>query len=159
MKLQVADARSVEQLVELVKRGARPKYVFFWGHTPKIPGTIDHCCTSNWFPAPFEADGIRYSSTEHYMMAEKAMERVAQGSNRLLLVAMQHELGTPLFDPYLPLTPGSSYVRCAMRKQTPAERLKRIFGIDMGTRVLGMSDLRYWGGEPPPIARGAAAGG
>lgn len=72
MELQATDARSVEQLIELVKRGARPEYIFFWGHTPKVPGRIDHSCLSNWFPAPFEVDGVRYPTTEHYMMAEKA---------------------------------------------------------------------------------------
>lgn len=27
---------------------------------------------SQWYPAPFELDGERYATAEHYMMAEKA---------------------------------------------------------------------------------------
>ena len=72
MKPQATESRSVEQLIEVVRRGARPEYVFFWGHTPKVRGRIDHSCLSNWYSAPFEVDGIRYPTTEHYMMAEKA---------------------------------------------------------------------------------------
>ena len=72
MKTPVSKARSVEDLIEHIKRGVRLKYVFFWGHTPRIPGRIDPSCLSNWFPAAFQIDGIRYPTTEHYMMAEKA---------------------------------------------------------------------------------------
>jgi ribA/ribD-fused uncharacterized protein len=66
------DIRSINEIIEYYQRGLRPKYVFFWGHTPKIPGTIDQSCLSNWFPAPFLLEGIEYPTTEHYMMAEKA---------------------------------------------------------------------------------------
>ncbi len=64
--------RSVQELVDVVARGVRPKYVFFWGHKPKVPGRVDHSCLSNWYPAWFELNGIEYPTTEHYMMAEKA---------------------------------------------------------------------------------------
>ena len=66
------DIRTVDELVALVESGARPKYVFFWGHTPKVPGRTDQSCLSNWFPAKFTVDGVAYPTTEHYMMAEKA---------------------------------------------------------------------------------------
>ncbi|EGQ77772.1 NADAR family protein, partial [Neisseria macacae] len=33
---------------------------------------IDKAVFSQWYPAPFEIDGIRYATAEHYMMAEKA---------------------------------------------------------------------------------------
>jgi ribA/ribD-fused uncharacterized protein len=72
MKPHAATSRSIEDLIEFTKRGVRPKYVYFWGHTPKIPGRIDQSCLSNWFPAVFHIDGTRYSTIEHYMMAEKA---------------------------------------------------------------------------------------
>ena len=72
MKPQSADARSVEELLAIIKRGARPKYVFFWGHKPKVPGRVDRSCLSNWFPSPFVVDGVRYPTTEHFMMASKA---------------------------------------------------------------------------------------
>ncbi|MDK2124941.1 NADAR family protein [Parachitinimonas caeni] len=52
--------------------GARPKYLLFWGHTPKRAGVVDQSCLSQWFPAVFNIDGIRYPTAEHYMMAQKA---------------------------------------------------------------------------------------
>ncbi|MGD9368633.1 MAG: NADAR family protein [Desulfobacteraceae bacterium] len=65
-------ARCRKELEDLIAQGARPKYLFFWGHTPKVNGRIDQSCLSNWFPAPFFIDSARYPTTEHYMMAEKA---------------------------------------------------------------------------------------
>ncbi len=72
MKPQAANSRSLEDLLRYTKKGVRPKYVFFWGHTPKVPGRVDQSCLSNWFSSAFEIDGVRYPTTEHYMMAEKA---------------------------------------------------------------------------------------
>lgn len=73
MKPHAANSRSIGDLVKLTKRGVRPKYVFFWGHTPKVPGRVDQSCLSNWFPAKFQIESTNYSTTEHYMMAEKAL--------------------------------------------------------------------------------------
>ena len=66
------DARSISDLKTIVSSGSRPKFVFFWGHTPKVRGQIDQSCLSNWFPAKFSVAGIEYPTTEHFMMAEKA---------------------------------------------------------------------------------------
>jgi ribA/ribD-fused uncharacterized protein len=66
------DTRSLEDLTALANSGVHPKYLFFWGHTPKILGQIDQSCFSNWFPAEFTLDGTTYPTTEHHMMAEKA---------------------------------------------------------------------------------------
>ena len=66
------DARSVDELGTLVASGARPKYVFFWGHTPRVPGQIDQSCLSNWFASKFSKEDIEYPTTEHFIMAEKA---------------------------------------------------------------------------------------
>ncbi len=66
------DARSVEALTRLVANQTRTKYLFFWGHRPRVPDRIDHSCFSNWFPAKFTVDGVEYPTTEHFMMAEKA---------------------------------------------------------------------------------------
>ena len=71
-KIRAEAVRSVGELNTLVGSGVRPKYVFFWGHTPKVPGRIDQSCLSNWFPAKLTVNGIEYPTTEHYMMAEKA---------------------------------------------------------------------------------------
>lgn len=70
MKPEVA--RTKEALIQSVEAGHSPKYVFFWGHTPKVPGKIDQSCLSNWFPSEFTVEGALYRTMEHYMMAEKA---------------------------------------------------------------------------------------
>lgn len=63
---------SIDWLKDQVKNGTEVKYYFFWGHTPKIPGTVDKSCLSQWFPASFKVEGIVYPTAEHWMMAEKA---------------------------------------------------------------------------------------
>lgn len=49
-----------------------PKYLYFWGHTPRQAGEVDKSCFSQWFPAAFTAGGETYPTAEHWMMAEKA---------------------------------------------------------------------------------------
>jgi len=63
---------TVEALQHALAGGLRPKYLYFWGHRPRVPGQIDKSCLSNWYPASFEVDGQAYPSVEHYMMASKA---------------------------------------------------------------------------------------
>lgn len=62
----------LKQLQRQVSAGKRPHFVFFWGHTPARSGALGRECFSQWYPAPFEVDGRRYPTAEHYMMAEKA---------------------------------------------------------------------------------------
>ena len=60
---------------DLVRRqmaGESFNWLFFWGHTPKVVGRVDAACLSQWYPAPFEHEGVRYATAEHFMMAEKA---------------------------------------------------------------------------------------
>jgi ribA/ribD-fused uncharacterized protein len=68
----VLAARDVSSLAAAVAAGGHPKYLFFWGHTPKIDGAVGAWVLSQWYPAPFEVDGQRYLTAEHWMMAEKA---------------------------------------------------------------------------------------
>jgi len=65
-------ARDVRSLAAAMAAGARPKLLFFWGHTPKVDGAVGAWVLSQWYPAPFEVDGVRYFTAEHWMMAEKA---------------------------------------------------------------------------------------
>jgi ribA/ribD-fused uncharacterized protein len=67
-----APPTSTEELLHLVRSGTRVKYLFFWGHRARPDGTLGPSCLSQWWPAPFEADGVRFSSAEHYMMWRKA---------------------------------------------------------------------------------------
>lgn len=67
-----ARARAREELAALVAAGARPKYLLFWGHRPRPDGGVGAECLSQWWPAPFTVDGVRYATAEHWMMAGKA---------------------------------------------------------------------------------------
>jgi ribA/ribD-fused uncharacterized protein len=62
----------LEDLQQRVLGGWQPKYVFFWGHTPARDGELGKECFSQWYPAPFELEGARFPSAEHYMMWSKA---------------------------------------------------------------------------------------
>jgi len=61
----------VDDLRELVRAGHRPNFLFFWGHAAKS-GTLGRECLSQWYPAPFTLDGLRFATAEHYMMWSKA---------------------------------------------------------------------------------------
>lgn len=66
------DARDRQTLAAAVARGARPKYLFFWGHTPTGASAMGPWIFSQWYPSAFEVDGRRYATAEHWMMASKA---------------------------------------------------------------------------------------
>jgi ribA/ribD-fused uncharacterized protein len=63
---------TVNDLTLAIQNGLKPKYLFFWGHTPGKSGQVGKECLSQWYPAVFVVDGVRYATAEHYMMAEKA---------------------------------------------------------------------------------------
>ncbi|MDS0139332.1 MULTISPECIES: NADAR family protein [unclassified Amycolatopsis] len=68
----VRQPRSVEELTRALDAGRRFKYVYFWGHRPPRGGGVGAGCFSQWWPAPFEIDEVRYATAEHYMMWRKA---------------------------------------------------------------------------------------
>ncbi|MET9275372.1 NADAR family protein [Kribbella sp. NPDC003557] len=61
-----------EDLQQRIASGERVKFLYFWGHQPQRDGSIGPGCLSQWWPAEFTVDGVRYPSAEHYMMTEKA---------------------------------------------------------------------------------------
>lgn len=65
------DRELVESLRTRFNSGERLKYVFFWGHQ-EGKGGVTASCFSQWYDAPFEVEGQRYPTAEHFMMAEKA---------------------------------------------------------------------------------------
>ncbi|MCQ4043582.1 NADAR family protein [Streptantibioticus rubrisoli] len=67
-----SETRDREALAALVAAGARPKYLMFWGHRPRRDGSVGPGCLSQWWPAEFTVDGVRYPTAEHWMMAGKA---------------------------------------------------------------------------------------
>ena len=66
------ETRSVKELTDLVRKGTKPKYLFFWGHRSRNPDYVDQSCLSNWFPSKFTVEGTEYLTAEQFMMAEKA---------------------------------------------------------------------------------------
>jgi ribA/ribD-fused uncharacterized protein len=56
----------------MVAAGAQPKWLMFWGHRPQRDGSAGPGALSQWWPAPFSVDGVRYATAEHWMMAGKA---------------------------------------------------------------------------------------
>jgi hypothetical protein len=65
-----ATPRSVDDLLALTEP---VKYLFFWGHRPQHDGSIGAGCLSQWWPAEFTVEGVRFASAEHYMMWRKAI--------------------------------------------------------------------------------------
>lgn len=61
-----------KDLEAAVSAGRRFKYVFFWGHRKARSGEVTSSCFSQWYESPFEVDGNKYGSSEHFMMAAKA---------------------------------------------------------------------------------------
>ena len=63
---------TIPWLIDKVAVGNEVKYIFFWGHTAKVPNAIDNACFSQWWTAKMVIDGIGYPTAEHWMMACKA---------------------------------------------------------------------------------------
>ena len=61
-----------QELMSAIDEGFTPKYLFFWGNTPSLTGEVTKSCLSQWYDSPFTIDGLRYLTSEHYMMAQKA---------------------------------------------------------------------------------------
>lgn len=59
-------------VAEAFKAKAGLEFLFFWGHQPAKDGRTTSSCFSQWWPASFEINDIRYPTAEHWMMAEKA---------------------------------------------------------------------------------------
>jgi ribA/ribD-fused uncharacterized protein len=55
----------------LLQRPLAADPVVFWGHTDD-GDEVGAAVLSQWYPAPFVVDGVRYATAEHWMMAGKA---------------------------------------------------------------------------------------
>jgi ribA/ribD-fused uncharacterized protein len=77
----------VEDLSRLEAAGALPELLLFWGHRPPKGGGVGKGCLSQWYPAPFMVDGVRYATAEHYMMAGKARLFGDEAAERRVLAA------------------------------------------------------------------------
>ena len=70
--MTATDVRSVDELIQLLKKQEKVKFLFFWGHQQRQDCKLSKSCFSQWYPAQFEIDGCIYRTAEHFMMAEKA---------------------------------------------------------------------------------------
>lgn len=64
---------TVNELLAYLSEGNAVEYIFFWKHKEKNGEAISQCCLSNWYQAKFTVDGVTYATSEHYMMANKAI--------------------------------------------------------------------------------------
>lgn len=60
-------------LLETIKHGSKPEYIYFWGHRSKPGRPVGKECLSQWYPASFVIDDQTYLTAEHFMMASKAV--------------------------------------------------------------------------------------
>jgi len=64
---------NIEWLKKEQESGTPLKFLYFWGHTIKNPNEIGNACFSQWHESSFSVDGIIYKTSEHWMMAQKAL--------------------------------------------------------------------------------------
>lgn len=64
---------NIEWLIEKFESGDSLKFLYFWGHTKKHDQDVGNFCFSQWFESSFEVNGLTYKTTEHWMMAQKAL--------------------------------------------------------------------------------------
>jgi ribA/ribD-fused uncharacterized protein len=79
--------QNIDELRVRVATGRRVKYLLFWGHRPQRDGSPGPGYLSQWWPAPFVIDGIRYPTAEHHMMAGKARLFGDESIGRRILTA------------------------------------------------------------------------
>ena len=62
---------TIEKIKEIACNNCNVQVAYFWGHTPN-PKKMTAACLSQWYDCWFEVNGVRYHTTEQYMMASKA---------------------------------------------------------------------------------------
>jgi len=64
---------NLKWLTDKFDTGEALKFLFFWGHTNSSNEEVGKFCFSQWFELPFIVDGTTYKTSEHWMMANKAL--------------------------------------------------------------------------------------
>ncbi len=59
-------------LVRALDEGRTFAFRLFFGHALRVERGLDDAVFSQWFDAPFDVEGVRYATAEHWMMAGKA---------------------------------------------------------------------------------------
>jgi ribA/ribD-fused uncharacterized protein len=92
----MAHYRDLDALCVAARSGARLEYLLFWGHSAADAATPGKECLSQWYPARFSIDGLKFATAEHYMMFRKAKlfndelaaERILQAPNPTAVKAL-----------------------------------------------------------------------
>ena len=63
----------INWLIERLEGGDTLKFLYFWGHTNKYNEEVGKFCFSQWFESPFTVNDVIYKTSEHWMMAHKAL--------------------------------------------------------------------------------------
>lgn len=63
----------IKWLTEKFENGDSLKFLYFWGHTKTLTQGVGNFCFSQWFESPFTVNGMIYRTSEHWMMAQKAL--------------------------------------------------------------------------------------
>ncbi len=74
-------------LIDYIKNGYKPEFLFFWGHHTRTDRQIGKQCLSQWWPCSFTIDKITYNNAEQFLMAEKARFFGDQGALSQILRA------------------------------------------------------------------------
>ncbi|EKE77832.1 NADAR family protein [Gallaecimonas xiamenensis] len=69
--MDTAPLANRDALLAQLQNGQPADYLFFWGH--QEGDRLTKGCLSQWYPSPFSAEGLAFTSAEHYMMYHKAM--------------------------------------------------------------------------------------
>lgn len=80
---------NLHELQQAFLSGRKLTFRPFYGHAPRADGRLSDACFSQWWRCVFEVDGVRYSSAEQFMMAEKA--RVFADREALARILETHE--------------------------------------------------------------------
>jgi len=64
---------TIKWLTERFDNGDALKFLYFWGHTKQHGQEVGNFCFSQWFESAFQVNGRTYKTTEHWMMAQKAL--------------------------------------------------------------------------------------
>lgn len=71
--IKMTEDYNIKWLTEQFESGNTLEFVYFWGHTNKSNDEVGKFCFSQWFESPFTVDHITYKTSEHWMMAQKAL--------------------------------------------------------------------------------------
>lgn len=64
---------NIEWLIDKYENGENFKFLYFCGHTNKYHEIIGKFCLSQWYKSSFTVNGVIYKTSEHWMMANKAL--------------------------------------------------------------------------------------